>query len=148
MISISIEDRFALQDLMVAYCYAVDKLADVDDLLALFTEDAVLDFTEIGLPLMRGHDEIRRFFDGVFADMSHHAHYITNFRPVHFDGNRGAMTAYVLGLGRSKAGNEVAVNVHYTFEVVRTPTGWKAERYSMFSMMPLPASLAQIHGER
>jgi ketosteroid isomerase-like protein len=146
MITISIEDRLALQDLMIAYCYAVDKLTDVDGLLALFTEDAVLDFTKIGLPLMNGHDEIRSFFDGVFATMSHHAHYITNFRPVQFGGNRGVMTAYVLGLGRSKDGNEVAVNVQYTFEAVRTPTGWKAERYSMFAMMPLPGSLAEIHG--
>lgn len=148
MIAIPLEDRTALQDLMVAYCYAVDKLADVDVLLSLFTEDAVLDFSAIGLPAMHGHAEIRRFFDGVFADMSHHAHYITNFRPVHFDGNTGAMTAYVIGIGRSKSGNAVEVNVQYTFEAVRTDAGWKANRYSMFSMMPLPGSLAEIHGAR
>lgn len=149
MIAIPLEERIALQDLMTAYCYAVDKLADVDVLLDLFTEDAVLDFSRIGLPLMTGRAEIKAFFDGVFADMTHHAHYITNFRPVHYDGKTGAMTAYVIGLGKSKDGNSVEVNVQYTFEAVKQADGgWKCQRYSMFSMMPLPGSLAEIHGER
>ncbi|MEO0032308.1 MAG: hypothetical protein RIS94_2066 [Pseudomonadota bacterium] len=149
MIAIPVDERLALQDLMTAYCYAVDKLSDVEVLLDLFTEDAELDFTAIGLPLMNGRAEIKRFFDGVFADMSHHAHYITNFRPVHYNGKHGAMTAYVIGIGRSKDGNTVEVNVQYTFEAVKQDDGaWKCVRYSMFSMMPLPGSLAQIHGTR
>lgn len=149
MLAIPLEERIALQDLMTAYCYAVDKLADVDVLLDLFTADAVLDLSAIGLPLMNGRAEIKAFFDGVFADMSHHAHYITNFRPVHYDGQTGAMTAYVIGLGRSNDGNSVEVNVQYTFEAVKQADGaWKCARYSMFSMMPLPGSLAEIHGER
>lgn len=148
MNAMPLEDRLALQDLMTAYCYAVDKLENVEELLALFTEDAVLDFSAIGLPLMNGQGDIKRFFDGVFADMSHHAHYITNFRPIRHDGDSAAMTAYVIGLGRSKDGNAVEVNVQYTFDAVRTAAGWKCNRYSMFSMMPLPGSLAEIHGER
>jgi ketosteroid isomerase-like protein len=146
--SMPLEDRVAMQDLMTAYCYAVDKLADIDGLLSLFTEDAVLDFSGIGLPLMNGHDDIHKFFDAVFADMSHHAHYITNFRPEAYGGDTAAMSAYVIGLGRAKDGNEVAVNVQYRFDAVRTADGWKANRYSMFGMMPLPGSLAEIHGER
>lgn len=143
-----LEDRIAIQDLMVDYCYAVDKLDDLDDLLQCFTEDAVLDFSRIGLPLMNGHGDIRRFFERVFADMSHHAHHITNFKLDSYDGDTASMRAYMIGLGRSKDGNSVHVNVCYTFDVVRTAAGWKARRYSMFSMMPLPDSLAEIHGER
>ena len=54
MTQIPIEERLALQDQMIAYCYAVDKLTDVEELLDLFTEDAVLDFSAIGLPAMNG----------------------------------------------------------------------------------------------
>jgi len=148
MIAIPLEDRIALQDLMTAYCYAVDKLANVEELLALFTEGAVLDFTQIGLPLMTGRGEIKQFFDRVFADMSHHAHYISNFRPVRYEGEAAAMTAYVIGIGRARDGNTVEVNVQYLFEAVRQSSGsWLCERYSMFSMMPLPGSLTEIHGE-
>ena len=147
-VSMPLEDRIALQDLMTAYCYAVDKLDDLPGILALFTEDAVLDFRKIGLPLMNGYGDIRAFFDGVFADMSHHAHYITNFRPEAWDGDRAAMSAYVIGMGRAKDGNEVLVHVQYRFDCVRTTAGWKASRYSMFGMMPLPGSLAEMHGDR
>lgn len=52
MTGMPMEVRVALQDLMTAYCYAVDRLDDVDGLLDLFTEDAVLDFSAIGLPVM------------------------------------------------------------------------------------------------
>ena len=81
--------------------------------------------------------------------MTHHAHYIANFKPVSYDGTSGAMTAYVHAFGRSKDGNTVEVKVQYTFEATRQADGgWKCHRYSMFSMMPLPGSLAEIHGER
>jgi ketosteroid isomerase-like protein len=148
MVTAPIEDRVALQELMTDYCYAVDKLDDVDALLSLFTEDAVLDFSRIGLPVMQGHGEMRPFFERVFADMTHHAHYITNFRLDRFDGDSASTRAYVWGLGRSRTGNEVSVNVCYLFDAVRAGRGWKANRYSMFAMMPLPGSLVEIHGER
>ncbi|HZU63911.1 MAG TPA: nuclear transport factor 2 family protein [Novosphingobium sp.] len=148
MTDMPLEDRIALQDLMTAYCYAVDRLDDIDTLLALFTPDATLDFTRIGLPLMEGHGAIRAFFDGVFADMTHHAHHIGNFRPIRHAGDTAAMTAYVHGLGRARDGNTVDVHVEYTFDCVRTAAGWKCRRYSMFSLLPLPGSLAEIHGSR
>ncbi len=148
MTGMPMEVRVALQDLMTAYCYAVDRLGDVDALLDLFTEDAVLDFSAIGLPVMNGRGEMKAFFDRVFADMSHHAHYITNFRPKAYDGATASMSAYVIGMGRAKDGNSVEVQVQYRFDAVETPAGWKCRRYSMFSMMPLPGSLAEIHATR
>lgn len=48
MAGVPVEERFALQDLMTDYCYAVDKLTDVEALLGLFTDDAVLDFRRSG----------------------------------------------------------------------------------------------------
>jgi ketosteroid isomerase-like protein len=147
MINVPIDDRIAIQDLMIAYCYAVDRLEQVEELLSVFTEDAVLDFSAIGLPLMHGHGEIRDFFDRVFADMSHHAHYITNFRLDSYDGESASMRAYVIGLGRSNDGNTVDVKVRYTFDVVRTGAGWRARRYIIEPMMPMPQSLNEIHGD-
>lgn len=146
-VNMPIEDRIALQDLMTAYCYAVDDIGNIDGLLALFTQDAVLDFRKIGLPLMNGHGDIRAFFERVFADMSHHAHFITNFRPEAYAGDSAAMSAYVIGMGRAHDGNEVTVQVQYRFDCLRTAEGWKANRYSMFAMMPPPASLEEIHGK-
>ena len=40
MTTCPIDERIALQDRMTDYCYAVDKLDNLEDLLDLFTEDA------------------------------------------------------------------------------------------------------------
>jgi ketosteroid isomerase-like protein len=144
----SIEDRLAINDLMIAYCTAVDSLGDLDAFDAVFAEDGVLDLSGIGLPRFEGRAAIRGFFTGVFADMSHHAHYLTNFAITAYEGDRASARAYIIGMGRSKDGNEVTVYGRYYFDVVRTPAGWRTMRYSMDFMMPLPGSLAEIHPDR
>ncbi|MFM5886210.1 MAG: nuclear transport factor 2 family protein [Novosphingobium sp.] len=143
-----IEDRLAIEDLLIAYCTAVDSLSDIDAVCAVFTPDADFDLSGIGLPRLAGHDGIRGFFTGVFADMTHHAHYLSNFAITAYDGSRASARAYVIGMGRSRDGNAVTVNGRYFFDVVRTADGWKASRYTMNFMMPLPGSLAEIHAER
>lgn len=142
-----IEERIALQDLMTDYCYAVDKLTDVEELLDLFTDDAVLDFTGVGLRKMGGKSEFKQFYDEVFADMSHHQHYISNFRVESYDGDKAVMRAYVQGLGRARDGNEVLVHVRYRMDCVKVADQWKCQKYWINSAMPLPDSMETIHGE-
>jgi ketosteroid isomerase-like protein len=148
MSSISVEDRLAINDLLIAYCTGVDTLNDIDAILDVFTQDAVFDLSGIGLPRLEGHAGIRGFFEGVFRDMTHHAHYLTNFAITAFDGETAAARAYIIGMGRAKDGNEVTVHGRYFFDVRRTARGWKATRYTMDFMMPLPGSLAEIHAVR
>src|SRR5690606_5427748 len=145
---VPVEDRIALQDLMTDYCYAVDKLTDLDTLLDLFTDDAVLDFSDIGLPAMPGKERFRQFYEGVFADMSDHQHYISNFRVQSYSGDEAVMTAYVQGLGRAKDGGEVLVHVRYQMDCVKAGDTWKCKTYYIRKGMPLPDSLTQIHNDR
>ncbi|HQR03334.1 MAG: nuclear transport factor 2 family protein [Proteobacteria bacterium] len=44
-----IADRFAIQDLLVRYCYAIDD-RDWKAFARLFTDDAVLDYSAFGAP--------------------------------------------------------------------------------------------------
>jgi ketosteroid isomerase-like protein len=148
MQNIPIEDRLAINDLMVAYCTAVDSLHDVQAVCDVFTEDAVFDLSGIGLLKAEGHEGIRSFFAGVFGGMSHHAHYLTNFAMTTYNGDTASARAYIIGMGRAKDGNEVTVHGRYYFDVRRTIIGWKATRYQMDFMMPLPGSLAEIHSDR
>jgi uncharacterized protein (TIGR02246 family) len=149
MTAISPEERTALQDLMTDYCYAVDKLSDVDALLDLFTADATLDLSAFGLPVMRGREEYGAFYRSVFAGMSHHTHYLGNFRVENFAGDQASVRAYVHGLGRAKTGGaEVDVHVRYKMDCVKTGGAWKCRHYWILPGMPLPGSLTQIHGER
>lgn len=136
-----IEDRIAIQDLMVAYAHAVDTVSDIDAVLDVFTEDAVFDLSGIGLAPQLGHEGIRAFFTNVFANMEHHAHYLTNFALTAFDGDTASMRAYVIGMGQGKDGRAVTVNGRYYFDVRRTDAGWKATRYTMDFLMPLSGTL-------
>ena len=142
--------RTALERHLIDYCYAVDGLEDVGPLLDLFTDDAVADFSAIGLPAMTGREEIGAFYRAVFADMTHHFHFISNFRPDGWDADEGAgaMTAYVIGMGAAKDGSSITVQVKYRMECVRQGGAWKCRHYAITPMMPMPGSLAEVHGQR
>jgi ketosteroid isomerase-like protein len=137
----AIEDRLAIQDVMIAYAHAVDSMNDIDAICDVFTEDAVFDLSGIGLADLVGHKAIREFFTNVFANMAHHAHYLTNFAVTAYEGDTASMRAYVIGMGQGKDGRGVTVNGRYYFNVRRTAAGWKATRYTMDFLMPLSGTL-------
>jgi ketosteroid isomerase-like protein len=141
----TIEDRFALQDVLTAFCNAVDSLEDMDGLLNCFAEDAVFDLTGISLPQYNGRPEIRKFFTQVFHDMSHHAHLSANFTVDKLEGDSAACRAAVLGTGATHDGRTVLVYVRYFLDFTRAQAGWKIKRLSEAALMPLPDSLTGIH---
>jgi ketosteroid isomerase-like protein len=130
------EVRTAIERLMVDYCHHLDALGDAEPLLALFTPDAVVDMTALGMPLFEGHAGLRSFFDGVKAGLSHSFHMIGNFRPESWDGAVAVMTAYVQGMGQPKDGARVVMQVRYRMECVAAADGWQCRRYTVTPMMP------------
>ena len=136
-----IEDRFAIQDVLVAYAHAVDNIGNIEGVLDVFVPDAVFDLSGIGLAPVNGHEGIRAFFTNVFANMANHAHYLTNFAITAYAGDTASIRAYVIGMGVGNDGRAVTVNGRYYFDVVRTGAGWKAARYTMDFLMPLSGTL-------
>lgn len=136
-----IEDRFAIQDVLIAYAHAVDQMDSIDAICDVFTEDAVFDLSGIGLAAVHGHEGIRGFFTNVLANMAHHAHYLTNFAITAYAGDTASIRAYVIGMGVGKDGRGVTVNGRYYFDVKRTDAGWKATRYTMDFLLPLTGTL-------
>jgi len=139
-----IEDRLAIQDLLIAYAHAVDSLHDIDGILDVFVADADFDLSGINFPTLHGHAAIAEFFENTFAAMSAHAHYLTNFAMTAYDGGKGigdtaSIRAYVIGMGKYKAGGGITVHARYFFDVVRTEAGWKATRYTMSFLIPIEA---------
>lgn len=137
MTTCPIEDRLAIQDLLIAYAHAVDSLHDIDGICDVFVEDAVFDLSGINFPSLNGHGEIRKFFEDTFNNMSAHAHYLTNFAITAYDGDTASIRAYVIGMGQYKAGGGITVHGRYFFDVKRTAAGWKATRYTMNFLIPL-----------
>ena len=141
-----VEDRFALEDALTRYCAGIDALDDVDALLDCFTDDAVFDLTGIDLPRFEGREALRGFFLQVFDDMTHHAHFSTNFAIKELGSTRARCTAYVMGMGVARDGNDVLVYVKYFLDFVKQGGAWKISNFGEASLMPLPDSLTEIHG--
>ena len=144
----AIEDHRAMEDCLLAYYAACDSLSDLDGLVDTFTEDAHFDLSGLGLPVIHGSDNIRDFFVRVFADMSHHAHLITNFRLSHREEHKATGHAYVTGMGRAKNGMDVLVYAYLELGFVRTSAGWKMARFIEGAQMPLPGEVGVIHGQK
>ena len=142
----AIEDRFALQDTLTAFCEAIDSLTDMDGLLACFTEDAILDLSGLDLAVFKGHDGIRGFFQQVYDDMSHHAHYNTNFAIDKLEGDEASCRNYVMGMGATPDGRTVLAYVKYWLDYTRTPQGWKISKFYEAALMPLGDGVTNIHG--
>ena len=144
----AIEDRRAMEDCLLAYYAACDSIADIDGLVATFTEDACFDLSGLGLPVIHGRNGIRTFFASVFGDMTHHAHLITNFRLSQQAADTGTGHAYVMGMGRDRKGTDVLVYANLELGFVRTDAGWKMARFIEGAQMSLPGEVAQVHASR
>ena len=138
-------EKCALEEALLKYCTAVDQLSDLDFMLSCFTEDAVFDLGGLHLPRYVGHKEIAAFFEQVFADMSHHAHLVTNFRVVSLTKETADVKAYITGLGRSKAGIDIQVYVRYDLTFRKTARDWKIAHFSEEPVMPMPDSVLAVH---
>lgn len=141
-----IEDRAALESVLLRYYYAVDTLSDVDTLVDCFTPDAIFDVSDLGLEVYRGHDAIRNFFDGVFADTPHHCHHVSNFDITRLEENEASARGYVIGKAEGSNGIKVFVHCCYNIEYVRTDAGWKMRVFDEDSLMPLGDEVRELHG--
>lgn len=74
---IAIEDRLAIQELVHSYAIHVDT-QQMDRLLTLFTEDAEVDESAIGIAMTKGHAALRDSFQKGFDALSHNFHMIGN----------------------------------------------------------------------
>ena len=81
----------------------------------------------------------------VFADMSHHAHLVTNFGIVALGKDTADIKAYITGMGRSKAGVDILVYVRYDLKLRKTSQGWKISFFSEEPIMPMPDSVLAVH---
>ena len=119
-------DRFEIQDLMVGYCYAVDD-RDFDALDQIFTEDAVIDYSEM-VNAKGPLSEIKEFLRTSLAPvpMFQHAVMTTQYK---IDGDR-AETRTVCHNPMVVPGDDgkpqtLFFGLWYIHEFRRTAKGWR-----------------------
>lgn len=138
-------EKAALENAVLRYCEAVDKLSDLDFMMENFTEDAVLDLTGLELPRFQGHEEIRGFYQGVFKDMSHHMHLLSNFQVRKLKDDTADIHAYIVGMGRSHAGVDIQVYVYYDLSLRKENGNWKIAHFYEAPQLPMPESVTAVH---
>lgn len=126
-----ISDRLEIQDLLARYSDAIDR-HDLDALDALFTADAVVDYTEFGGP--RGDlAATKAFLAGVLPTHAGHFHLVGS-SVIDLDGDRAAVRSIChnpmlldAGDGRRRI---YLCGLWYRDALVRTDRGWRiSERY-------------------
>jgi len=132
-----ISDRLEIQELLVRYSDAVDR-RDWDLFETVFTEDAVIDYTEFGAT-RGGVKETRAFLETAMPTFSSHQHMIGN-TVLEFDGDTArARTICYNPMVFPRDGGEPQVficGLWYRDVLVRTPEGWRIkERYEERSYM-------------
>ena len=127
MLSIEeMSDRFEIQDLMVGYCYAVDN-KDFDALDGYFTDDAVIDYSEM-VGVKGSLADIKSFLAASLGPvpMSQHAVSTTQYS---FDGDRcetrSVCTNPMVVPGDDGEPQTIFFGLWYLHEFRRTDDGWR-----------------------
>ena len=125
-----LSDRREIEDQVIAYAYAVD-FHRWDDLDAIFTPDATLDFTATGGE--RGTlAEIKGFFDRALNLFQGHQHLMTNVQVSFGEDGRSATSRTACHNPMYLAGEDgqqrvVFVGIWYLDTWRRTADGWRIE---------------------
>lgn len=121
-----LSDRIEIQDLITDYSYAVDTHS-WDDLDAIFTPDASLDFTATGgecgtLP------EIKEWLANVLTMFAGHQHLVATSK-IEIDGDTASARSIChnpMYLDEADGGQRLMfVGLWYHDVLVRTPDGWR-----------------------
>ena len=134
-------DRIEIQDLLVRYSHALDT-QDWDGLAKVFTEDAMIDYSEMGGS--KGNvEETMAFLKMAMPNFASYQHMISNFH-VQVDGDTAhsriiCHNPMVIDKGNDET-HVFFCGLWYRDVLVRTPDGWRikerVEEKSYFHNVP------------
>ncbi len=118
-------DKIEIGELFARYARGVDS-RDWELWKAVFTADAVLDYSSAGIPV-GSRDDIAAMFEAAFETIPMAMHYISNIE-VNLDGDRATARAMFYNPMQLPGMDEQSYcGGYYTHQLVRTPEGWKSE---------------------
>jgi hypothetical protein len=122
-----ISDRFEIHQLLIDYSTAIDQRR-FDDLDGVFTEDAYIDYREMG-GIDGRFPEVKAWLAQVLPNFPAYAHMLGNF-DVRIDGDTASsrtilFNPMVLGGDRNQI---LFCGLWYEDEFIRTPAGWRMSR--------------------
>jgi len=123
-----ISDRLEIQDLMVAYCYAIDN-RDWDLLDTIFTPDAIIDYSEM-VGVKGTLTEIKAFLAQSMQAVAACQHIISTSQ-IKVEGDRAhGKTVCTNPMVLGPDGHVMLLGLWYRDEFLRTAQGWRiSSRY-------------------
>jgi 3-phenylpropionate/cinnamic acid dioxygenase small subunit len=125
--SLSYEDRSAIEQLLFRYAWMVDR-REWGSMDAVFAPDATIDYASTGGPGALPYREALAWLDRALAPWPINLHHITNIM-IEIDGDRGKARCYFtapMGRVAPDGGREFITNAgFYLDEIVRTSDGWR-----------------------
>jgi len=122
-------DRQEIVDVITRYTRAIDTRS-WDDLDAVFTDDAILDYSAVGGPADR-LAVAKPWVEQGLSGFLRYQHVIGQVS-IELDGDSARATAYFTNpmVAQNPDGTENLVEVggYYHHELVRTPDGWRSRR--------------------
>jgi hypothetical protein len=128
----SLDDRLAITDLTVAYCWALDT-RNWEELDRVFLPDAA---AELGLPAVQGIDAIKATVSRVLTPLDDSQHIVANHQ-IAVDGDRATCRCYFHAqhIRRGVPGGEnFVVAGRYEDDLVRTAAGWRIAQRTLVVM--------------
>jgi ketosteroid isomerase-like protein len=132
-----VEQHAAIERLTHEYAFLNDTFR-IDELVALFAPDAVLDFTQAGLRRHEGHDSIHDYFERERRAVTHLMHLTTNHR-LDVDGDTARGTVYFLATAVMADGRENSARGYYDDAYVRLDGAWRFASRVIVPLLPFEA---------
>lgn len=121
----ALQDKIEIGELLARYARGVDT-RDWELWKAVFTPDAILDYSSAGIPV-GSRDDIATMFEAAFETIPMAMHYISNIE-VDLNGDRAIARAMFYNPMLLPGMDEQSYcGGYYTHQLVRTPDGWKSE---------------------
>jgi 3-phenylpropionate/cinnamic acid dioxygenase small subunit len=135
-------DHREIEALLYRYARAVDT-KDWELYRSVFTEDAVVDYSAMGIPA-GPRDSVAGFLAQGFAAIPWSMHYITNIEILESDGDSATVRAMFYNPMQLPGMTEMSsCGGYYHHRLVRTPDGWRSrslrEDNVWFVNRPAPA---------
>jgi len=122
----ALSDKIEIQELLARYARGVDS-KDWELWKAVFTPDAVLDYSSAGIPV-GSRDEIAALFAQAFQTIPMAQHFISNVE-IDLDGDRAQVRAMFYNPMQLPGMTDLSYcGGYYRHDMVRTAEGWKSER--------------------
>ncbi|MBS1677089.1 MAG: nuclear transport factor 2 family protein [Actinobacteria bacterium] len=130
-------DKVDLEDLAYRFFSIIDSTQQVEPILGCITEDGQVDYRDLGSAAYRGHDEMRPFFEEIFAKAKWQVHFVTNFHVTELSGNVAEAKACLYGKGCRVDTDPYEAYAACEFIFKHTPGGWKIHNLREYPVVPL-----------